>query len=110
MHIRHLTSLKEILIAAKFKRAPKLFERTKGLTVAVEIEKTRILYSFANCSPEDQFNRKIGFNLASKRVKHELPSEVCSKLFAKDVSVDYTLLNPQLILSAATEYIVNNKI
>ena len=114
MNIRHLTSCYAVALASKIgSNIAHIYEKTRGLTVAIEVTPDTVYYSFANCCPTDQFNRKIGYTIAAERLANRaaVPNEVVSMLFTKNCDrIDYTILNPQIILDVVIPFVIEKHI
>lgn len=114
MNMRHLTNTLDVLVAANNATDIEHVARnTSGLTVAIEVTQNTVYYSFANCCPTDQFNRKIGYAIAAERLANRaaVPNEVVSMLFTKNCDrIDYTILNPQIILDIVVPFVIEKHI
>lgn len=114
MNMRHLTNTLDVLVAANnVTDIEHVARNTSGLTVAVEVTQDTVYYSFANCCKTDQFNRKVGFAIASERLENKtpVPNEVLQFIFMKDYDkIDYTILNPQLILDYVIPFVIEKHI
>lgn len=112
MFIRHYPTKFQVLLAVSMKRAKHVVERTNGVTVAVKISKDEVLYTFANCSADDQFSRRTGRELVAERASsmQAVPHEIVNRLFSSSAEIDYTMLNPQLILETVARFVINNKL
>lgn len=114
MNMRHLISSTTVALAANDKTdRSHVYRNSKGLTVAIEVTPDTVYYSFANCCPTDQFNRKIGYAIATERLAKciAVPNEIVSILFKKNCeAIDYTLLNPQIILDIVVPFVIEKHI
>ena len=114
MNMRHLTNPFDVIASTNDNTdIEHVLRNSKGLTAAIEVTPDTVYYSFANCCPTDQFNRKIGYAIAAERLANRVavPNEIVSMLFAKNYEhIDYTILNPQIILDIVIPFVIEKHI
>ena len=110
-YIRHFTledMARAIIASNNQHRFPKLVARARGLSIGIVITPDKISYTTARCDVVDVFNRKLGHNLVSQREASaiEVPQAIYDKLVRPSCKVDFTTLNPHLIMDTVASYLI----